>query len=144
MRGGGKVNEYTAQQVSDILINEDPKMNLRTVRYYSQCGFIPDLVDSEHAKRKVYTDYHLAYFRAFRTMSKAGEKLDAIKEKLEPMSYAQLCSVGNEMAFYNTSRVLEHQTVLIDPRVSVVFHKEIDSSVRKKIIETVSTILKGE
>lgn len=55
------MNSYTAKQIAEMLQQDDPRMNLRTVRYYTQIGMVPPLELA--GNKRVYTDNHLHYFR---------------------------------------------------------------------------------
>ncbi len=69
---------YTAKQIAEILQQDDPKMNLRTVRYYTQIGMVPAL--ELLGNKRVYTDRHIHFFRAIVTLTRTGESLASIQE----------------------------------------------------------------
>ena len=138
------MNEYTAEEVSELLSKEDPKMTLRTVRYYRQCKFIPDLPISQTTGKPVYTDEHIAHFRAIRTLSKTGDTLENIRGKLTSLNTSQVQSLANESGYYTTSRVIDNETVVLHPDVSVQLNRALPATVKDKMILAFSKIIKEE
>lgn len=138
------MNEYTAEEIASLLSKEDPKMSLRTVRYYRQCKFIPDLPISNITGKPVYTDEHVAHFRAIRTLSKTGESLEEIRGKLTSLNLFEVNTIANESSFYNSVRLIEHETISLHPDVSVTLSRSIKPELKERIIQQFSKILKEE
>src|SRR4030095_7417294 len=109
------MNNYTAKQIAEILQNDDPQMNLRTVRYYTQIGVVPSL--ELVGNKRVYTDNHLHYFRAILTLSKSGETLTQIQEKLQALSIEEINKIGEKLPFYQTEQMINHETHIINEDV---------------------------
>jgi DNA-binding transcriptional MerR regulator len=138
-------HEYTAEEIAALLAKEDPKMTLRTVRYYRQAKFIPDLPVSNKTGKPVYTDEHLAHFRAIRTLSSTGESLESIRGRLMMLNTAQVSDIANEQPYYTSAkRVLERETIDLSPEVSLVVDRKLDDTLKRRIATAVSDILKGE
>lgn len=138
------MNEYTAEEIAELLSKEDPKMTLRTVRYYRQCKFIPDLPISAKTNKPVFTDEHVAHFRAIRTLSKTGESLENIRHKLMALNLSEIKSVAKESLYYNSERLLENETFSLHPDVSIVFNRGVTKERKEKLISEFSQIIKEE
>lgn len=130
---------YTAKQISVILQEHDEGINLRTVRYYTQIGLVPPL--ELVGNKRMYTDSHLNYFRAIRTLSKAGESLQVIQEKLKIMSAEEIHKIGELMPFYQPNN--NNQLVKITDDVMITLSPSITAEIKEKVINSVSQILKG-
>jgi DNA-binding transcriptional MerR regulator len=87
---------YTAKEITEVLQKEGVSISLRTVRYYTQIGIIPTL--ELVGNKRVYTDNHLNYIRAILTLSKTGESLGDIQEKLKQLSPEDIQKIGDQMA----------------------------------------------
>lgn len=135
------MNSYTAKQVSEILQEDDPRMNLRTVRYYTQIGIIPplDLVGN----KRVYTDKHLHYFRAIMTLSRTGQTLASIQETLQNMELKDVEKISEQMALVDPSRILENETLKITDDVIITMSPRISAELKQKVIDSVSQVLRG-
>ncbi|RUS47029.1 MerR family transcriptional regulator [Cohnella sp. AR92] len=130
---------YTAKQISETLQEHDEGMNLRTVRYYTQIGLVPPL--ELVGNKRVYTDSHLDYFRAIRTLSKAGESLQVIQDKLGTMSAEEIRKIGELMPFYQPNN--NHETVKVNDDVLITLSSRIPAEMKERVINSVSQILKG-
>lgn len=133
---------YTAKQVADIIQKEDPRMNLRTVRYYTQIGMIPSLELS--GNKRVYTNKHLQYLRAIITLTRTGETLGVIQEKLKSLSIEEIEKIGNQLHLYQPNRLLENETHQITEDVVITLSPRISAEVKQKVIDSVSMLLRGE
>lgn len=136
------MNSYTAKQIAEILQQDDPRMNLRTVRYYTQIGMVPPLELS--GNKRVYTDKHIHYFRAIITLTRTGETLASIQEKLKTLSLEEVKKVGQQLHIYDPSRILENETLTINEDVALTISPRISAELRQKVINSVSKVLRGE
>lgn len=135
------MNSYTAKQVSEILQEDDPRMNLRTVRYYTQIGIIPPL--ELVGNKRVYTDKHLHYFRAIMTLSRTGQTLASIQETLKKLELKDVEKISEQMALVDPSRILENETLKITDDVIITVSPRISAELRQKVIDSVSQVLRG-
>jgi DNA-binding transcriptional MerR regulator len=133
---------YTAKQIAEILQKNDVRMNLRTVRYYTQIGMIPPL--ELFGNKRVYTNKHLQYFRAIITLTRTGETLATIQEMLRTMSIEDIAKIGDQMHLYQPSRILENETHQITEDVVITISPRISAEVKQKVIDSVSMLLRGE
>ncbi|OPH58352.1 MerR family transcriptional regulator [Paenibacillus ferrarius] len=136
------MNGYTAKQIAEILHQDDPKMNLRTVRYYTQIGMVPPLELS--GNKRVYTDTHVYYFRAIITLSRIGETLASIQEKFKTLSIEEVEKIGQQMHLYDPSRVLQNETLTLSEDVTITLSPRISAELKQKVIDSVSQVLRGE
>ncbi|MBP1994474.1 MerR family transcriptional regulator [Paenibacillus eucommiae] len=133
---------YTAKQVTEILQKDDPQINLRTVRYYTQIGIIPPL--ELHGNKRVYTEKHIHYFRAILTLSLSGETLASIQEKLGTLSLEEIGKIGDNLPFYQSKQMLSNDTHVINEDVMISMSPRISAELRAKVVDTVTQMLKGE
>lgn len=133
---------YTAKQIVDVLQNEGISMPLRTVRYYTQIGLIPPLDTVE--KKRCYSSKHLLYFRAILTLSKTGETLAAIREKLENLSLDEIKKIGNQLSLYQMTTLTAQETTKINDDVFITLSNRVQPDVRHKIIETVTQMMRKD
>lgn len=133
---------YTAKQIAGVLQEEDPQMNLRTVRYYTQIGIIPPL--ELVGNKRVYTDLHLHQFRAVLALSKSGETLASAQEKLKGLSLEEIRKIGENLRLYQSDQVLHNETFVINEDVILSMSSRISPDLKAKVIETVTGLLKGE
>ncbi len=136
------MNTYTAKQITEILQKEDMNINLRTVRYYTQIGIVPTLELA--GNKRVYTDKHLHYFRAILTLAKTGESLATIQERLEKLSLEDIKKIGDQLPFYQSNKILEHESYQVNEDVLITLSPRISAELKQKVIKSVSQILKGE
>jgi DNA-binding transcriptional MerR regulator len=132
---------YSAKQVAEILEKEDPQMNLRTVRYYTQIGLIPSL--ELVGNRRGYTEKHIDYFRAILTLSKSGETLASIQEKLNTLSREEVAKIGENLHLLQSNKLLHNETVVINEDVIISMSPRISAELRTKMISTVSQMVQG-
>jgi DNA-binding transcriptional MerR regulator len=137
-----KLNTYTAKQITEHLQYDDPEMNLRTVRYYTQIGIIPPL--ELVGNKRVYTDKHLHYFRAILTLSMTGETLASIQEKLSGLSMEEIIRIGEKISMYKSNGILENETHQVSEDVYLTLSPRVSAELRQKMIETVSQLIKGD
>jgi DNA-binding transcriptional MerR regulator len=133
---------YSAKQVAEILEKEDPQMNLRTVRYYTQIGLIPPL--ELVGNRRGYTEKHIDYFRAIITLSKSGETLASIQKKLNTLSQEEVAKIGENLQLLQSKNLLHNETVVINEDVIITMSPRISAELRTKMIATVSQMVQGE
>ncbi|QYR21303.1 MerR family transcriptional regulator [Paenibacillus sp. sptzw28] len=136
------MNTYTAKQITDQLRNDDPEMNLRTVRYYTQIGIIPPL--ELVGNKRVYTDKHLHFFRAILTLSRTGETLASIQEKLNGLTMEDIIRIGEKLTMYKPNGILENETHQVSEDVYLTLSPRVSAELRQKMIETVSQLIKGD
>ncbi|BBI35435.1 MerR family transcriptional regulator [Cohnella abietis] len=135
------MNHYTAKQIAEMLQNEDSQMNLRTVRYYTQIGVIPAL--ELVGNKRVYTDNHLHYFRAILTLSRSGETLATIQEKLQGRPMEEIISIGEKLPLYQSDQLLQHETHVINEDVIISISSRIAPELRTRVIDTVTQLMAG-
>lgn len=136
------MNAYTAKQITDILTEDDPHIQLRTVRYYTQIGMVPPL--ELIGNKRVYTDKHLDYFRAVLTLSKSGETLASIQKKLESLTDEEVARIGDSLHLYQSKQLLDNDTYVINDDVIISVSPRISAELRTKMIDSVTRIVKGE
>lgn len=136
------MNSYTAKQIAEILQQDDPRMNLRTVRYYTQIGMVPPL--ELVGNKRVYTDNHIHYFRAIITLSRTGETLASIQETLKKLSLEDIEKVSQQLTLYEPSRIFENETLKITDDVIITISPRISAELKQRVIDSVSEVLRGE
>ncbi|MNB93289.1 hypothetical protein D3C75_404110 [compost metagenome] len=136
------MNSYTAKQIAEILQQDDPRMNLRTVRYYTQIGMVPPL--ELVGNKRVYTDNHIHYFRAIITLSRTGETLASIQETLKKLSLEDIEKVSQQLTLYEPSRIIENETLKITDDVIITISPRISAELKQRVIDSVSEVLRGE
>ncbi len=136
------MKSYTAKQIAEILQQDDTRMNLRTVRYYTQIGMVPPL--ELLGNKRVYTDKHIHYFRAIITLTRTGETLASIQEKLKILSIEEVEKIGQQLSIYDPSRILENETLTINEDVAITLSPRISAELKQKVIDSVSQVLRGE
>lgn len=136
------MNTYTAKQVAEVLQREDPQMNLRTVRYYTQIGMLPPLELA--GNRRVYTDSHLHYLRAILVLSKSGETLASAQEKLAGLPLAEVMKIGDNLRLYQSDQMLHSELHVISEDVILSVSPRISAPLKEKMIATVTRLLQEE
>lgn len=136
------MNSYTAKQIAEILQQDEPRMNLRTVRYYTQIGLVPPLELA--GNKRVYTDPHIHYFRAIITLSRTGETLASIQETLKKLSLEDIQKISQQLTWYEASRIIENETLKITDDILITISPRISAELKQRVIESVSQVLKEE
>ncbi|GFZ82176.1 hypothetical protein GCM10008018_29920 [Paenibacillus marchantiophytorum] len=136
------MDTFTAQQLANILQKDDSRMNLRTVRYYTQIGMVPPL--ELVGNKRMYTDLHLHYFRSILTLTKTGETLAAIQDKLKLLSLAEIEKIGQQLHLYESSRVLENETHRINEDILITISPRISAELKQRVIDSISQVLRSE
>lgn len=136
------LNTYTAKQIAEVLQNDDPQINLRTIRYYTQIGIIPPL--ELVGNKRVYTDNHLHYFRAILLLSKSGETLASAQEKLAGLPIEDVIKIGENLRFYQSDQIFRNETHVLNEDVIISVSSRVSPELKVKMIETVTQLLKGE
>ncbi len=136
------MNSYTAKQIAEILQQDEPRMNLRTVRYYTQIGLVPPLELA--GNKRVYTDSHIHYFRAIITLSRTGETLASIQETLKKLSLEDIQKISQQLTWYEASRIIENETLKITDDILITISPRISAELKQRVIESVSQALKEE
>lgn len=136
------MNSYTAKQIAEILQQDDPRMNLRTVRYYTQIGMVPPL--ELLGNKRVYTENHIQYFRAIITLSRTGETLASIQETLKKLSLEDIEKISQQLTLYEPSRIIENETLKITDDVIITITPRISAELKQRVIDSVSQVLRGE
>ncbi|XID94091.1 MerR family transcriptional regulator [Paenibacillaceae bacterium WGS1546] len=133
---------YTAQQIAELLKREDPQMNLRTVRYYTQLGVVPPL--ELVGNKRAYTERHLHYFRAILTLAKSGETLAEIQDRLTGMPIEEIAKLGEKLPLYRADRMLRQETRVVNEDVVVSASDRVPPGTLDRIVSAVSRILKED
>lgn len=136
------MNSYTAKEIAEILQQDEPRMNLRTVRYYTQIGLVPPLELA--GNKRVYTDSHIHYFRAIITLSRTGETLASIQETLKKLSLEDIQKISQQLTWYEASRIIENETLKITDDILITISPRISAELKQRVIESVSQVLKEE
>ncbi|ETT48476.1 MULTISPECIES: MerR family transcriptional regulator [unclassified Paenibacillus] len=136
------MNTYTAKQVAEVLQREDPQMNLRTVRYYTQIGMLPPLALA--GNKRVYTDNHLHYLRAILVLSKSGETLASAQEKLAGLPLDDVIKLGDNLRLYQSDQMLHSELHVISEEVILSVSPRISPSLKEKMIAAVTRLLQEE
>lgn len=136
------MEQYTAKQLTELLQADDAQMNLRTVRYYTQIGVIPPL--EPVGNKRVYTERHLHYFRAIMALSKTGETLAAIQERLQQLSMDEIVRIGEKLPLYRTEQLIKHETFVINEDVILSISDRTAPELKSRIVETVTRLVKEE
>jgi DNA-binding transcriptional MerR regulator len=136
------LNTFTAKQITELLQQVSPEINLRTVRYYTQISIIPPL--ELFGNKRVYTDKHLHYFRAILTLTKTGATLASIQEKLKNLAIEDIIKIGDKISMVQSSHVLEHETHQVSEDVYITLSPRISVELRQKMIDSVTLLIKGD
>lgn len=136
------MNTYTAKQLAEVLQNEDPQMNLRTVRYYTQIGMLPPLELA--GNKRVYTDNHLHFLRAILVLSKSGETLASAQEKLAGLTMEEVVKIGENLRMYQSDQLLRNEMYVVSEDVILSVSPRISPALKEKMIETVTRLLQEE
>jgi len=136
------MNSYTAKQIAEMIQQDDPRMNLRTVRYYTQIGMVPPL--ELVGNKRVYTDKHLIYFRAIITLARTGETLASIQETLNKLSLDDIEKISEQLTLYDSNRIIENDTLKITDDIIISVSPRISAELRQKVIDSVHQALKED
>ncbi|MDD9149069.1 MerR family transcriptional regulator [Sporolactobacillus sp. CQH2019] len=131
---------YTAKQITELLQREGADIHLRTVRYYTQIGMVPPLETVEN--KRVYTDNHLAHFRAILTLSKTGETLASIRKKLQALSMDEIKKIGKQMTLYQSENLITRETTKINDDAFITLSSNVPEQMKQEIVDSVSRIMK--
>ncbi|HJV47298.1 MAG TPA: MerR family transcriptional regulator [Bacillota bacterium] len=134
------MNTYTAKQLTEILQSENVDINLRTVRYYTQIGLLPHL--EVVGNKRVYTDTHLYYLRAIITLSKTGQSLADIQEKLKNLTTEEVQKIGEQISLYSPENIIGNETHKVSEDVFITLGPRISAELKTKVIDSVTQILK--
>src|SRR4051812_17151731 len=122
------MDTFTAKEITEILQKEDPELNLRTIRYYTQIAIIPPL--ELYGNKRVYTAKHLSYFRAILTLTHSGETLASIQEKLKTTSLEEIVKIGENLQLYRSKQLLTNDTHVINEDVIISMNPRISAELR--------------
>lgn len=136
------MNTYTAKQLAEVLESEDPQMNLRTVRYYTQIGMLPPL--ELVGNKRAYTDKHLHYLRAILVLSKGGDTLSSAQEKLADLAMDEVIKIGENLRLYQSDQMIRNEMFVVNEDVILSVSPRIPPALKDKMIETVTRLLKEE
>lgn len=136
------MSNFTAKQITELLQQEGTDIHLRTIRYYTQIGMVPPL--ETVGNRRVYTENHLAYFRAIVTLSKTGETLASIQQMLQKLSIDEIKKIGRQMTLYQSENLVTRETTKINDNAFITLSSTVNPEVRKKIVDYVSKIMKED
>jgi DNA-binding transcriptional MerR regulator len=139
---------FTAQEIVEQLQSEgDTEATLRMVRYYTQIGMVPDL--ELIGNRRMYTEKHLDFFRAIRTMSKTGKKLAEIQKELQVMEPERIKRIGHQMPNFTPEKLFEAisyeppemEQIELHAEVILQIHSNYDAKKKEKIVAAVKKII---
>jgi DNA-binding transcriptional MerR regulator len=136
------MNVYTAKQLTEILQGENIEINLRTIRYYTQIGLLPNLELA--GNKRVYTDTHLCYLRAIITLSKAGQTLSNIQAKLQNLTVEEIQKIGEQIFLHDPDHIIGNETHKLSDDVLITLSPRISAELKAKVLDSVSQILKEE
>lgn len=133
---------YTAKEITEIMHKDEPEMNLRTIRYYTQIGMVPPL--ELVGNKRVYTDKHLSYFRAIVTLAKTGKTLASIQETLKNLPMEEIERIGEQMQLLQSEKIIENETIKVNEDVYITLSPKISAELKQKVIDSVSQVFKGD
>jgi DNA-binding transcriptional MerR regulator len=133
---------YTAKQVTELLRTDNPEINLRTVRYYTQIGMIPPL--ELIGNKRAYTEVHVDYFRAILTLSHSGETLANIQATLKELTPEDVKKIGAQLHLYRSQQLLTNDTRVISEDVVLSMNPKLSAELRTKMTDTITRLLKEE
>lgn len=136
------MNTFTAKQITEILQKDDPNLNLRTIRYYTQIGMVPPL--ELFGNKRVYTEKHLSYFRAIVTLARTGKTLASVQETLQDLSLEEIDKIGDQITLFQSNKIIENETVRVNDDVFITLSPRISAELRQRVIDSVSNVLKGD
>ncbi|GGL61741.1 MerR family transcriptional regulator [Sporolactobacillus putidus] len=136
------MSSYTAKQITELLQREGADIHLRTIRYYTQIGMVPPLETA--GNKRVYTDNHLAYFRAILTLSKTGETLASIQQKLQALSIDEIKKIGKQMTLYQSENLITRETTRINDDAFITLSSNVPEQMKQKIVDSISNIMKED
>lgn len=136
---------YTAREIAEIISNEsEEEITVRTVKYYAQMGWMPDL--EVVGNKRAYTDKHLNHLRALRTLTKTGKKLSEAANELRSLDEIEVKKIGERMNYFssNTLYNVAYSGEVFQPTegLSVSFSSTFDEPIKKEIKEQINKILK--
>ncbi|WP_244444833.1 MerR family transcriptional regulator [Paenibacillus camerounensis] len=134
------MNTYTGKQLAELVQQEAPDMNLRTVRYYTQIGLLPPLALS--GNKRVYTDRHYRQLLAILTLSRSGESLADIQSKLADMPDEEIAKIGGRLKFLQPEQLLSGDTLVVSEDVMLTVSPRISAELRLELQETITRMLK--
>lgn len=142
---------FTAKEITEILKAEgDNDISIRTVRFYTDQKLIPELV-KEGIKN--YTEEHLDYIRALRSLNKAGMPLLKAKDQLVKLDNIEIKRVHTSYQEYSPETVLRSamsmregqetiKTVWINDDLSIQYTDKFPIEKLKEIVKAIQKILK--
>lgn len=136
------MNTYTAKQVAEVLQNEDPQMNLRTVRYYTQIGMLPPL--ELVGNKRAYTDSHLHYLRAILVLTRSGETLASAQEKLAGLTMDEVMKLGDNLRLYQSDQMLQSEMHVVSEDVILSISPRITPALKEKMVEALTRLVQEE
>lgn len=136
------MHTYTAKQLAEVLQNEDPQMNLRTVRYYTQIGMLPPL--ELVGNKRAYTDSHLHYLRAILVLTRSGETLASAQEKLAGLTMDEVMKLGDNLRLYQSDQMLQSEMHVVSEDVILSISPRITPALKEKMVEALTRLVQEE
>ncbi|WP_339313786.1 MerR family transcriptional regulator [Paenibacillus sp. FSL M7-0896] len=136
------MHTYTAKQLAEVLQNEDPQMNLRTVRYYTQIGMLPPL--ELVGNKRAYTDSHLHYLRAILVLTRSGETLASAQEKLAGLTMDEIMKLGDNLRLYQSDQMLQSEMHVVSEDVILSISPRITPALKMKMVEALTRLVQEE
>jgi len=108
---------------------------------------VPDL--ELIGNRRMYTEKHLDFFRAIRTMSKTGKKLAEIQKELQVMEPERIKRIGHQMPNFTPEKLFEAisyepaemEQIELHAEVILQIHSNYDAKKKEKIVAAVKKII---
>ncbi|WP_339257437.1 MerR family transcriptional regulator [Paenibacillus sp. FSL P2-0136] len=125
-----------------MLQNEDPQMNLRTVRYYTQIGMLPPL--ELVGNKRAYTDSHLHYLRAILVLTRSGETLASAQEKLAGLTMDEVMKLGDNLRLYQSDQMLQSEMHVVSEDVILSISPRITPALKEKMVEALTRLVQEE
>lgn len=94
--------------------------------------------------KRVYTDKRIHFFRAIITLTRTGETLASIQEMLNTLTIEEIEKIGQRMHLYDSSRVLENETLAITEDVAITISPRISAELKQIVIESDAQALRGD
>jgi DNA-binding transcriptional MerR regulator len=134
---------FTAKEIVALLqLEGDSELSIRTVRYYTHYDDMLPPLEMVNNKPK-YTQKHVEYIRAIRTMKKTGESLEGIKSTLNSLDYLNVAKIGAQSSYLSSNRLLQTSTHDVNTDVSITFSIDVPVEKQKEAIQMLKSLFEN-
>lgn len=131
---------YSARELAEILNSEgDESMTERRIRHYRDIDLLPPLYRIKN--KNYFTENHLSYLRAMRTMQRTGESLSNIGETLMHLEIRDWNQIGKRMNYVSSNYVLSTVVEQVNEDISVTFSDRVLVDERDAVLNAVKNCL---